>query len=201
MNGGNYRWEGRKGFTQFACIELVKKLIVNGAKCRTETHTMRQASQHVCLPSLLGDGDKWIKIVYGDVFYTGPTRAAKARQKSLVLARQAKLTNQRRTPFICNFWVPIYHLQPAGATPVYSLSGAEVSKLCISVLEHLPFRDTIPLNILTALLTLTTGRLPRRTELASFFVGIKTQAANGSGFLTLDWNESNEWFCYRISLI
>ncbi len=27
---------------------------------------MRQATQHGCLPSLLGDGDKGIKIVYGE---------------------------------------------------------------------------------------------------------------------------------------
>jgi hypothetical protein len=29
-----------------------------------ETHTNRQATQHGCLPSLLGDGDKGIEIVY-----------------------------------------------------------------------------------------------------------------------------------------
>jgi hypothetical protein len=32
-------------------------------------YTKRQASQHVCLPSFLGDGDKWIEIVFGDVFF------------------------------------------------------------------------------------------------------------------------------------
>jgi hypothetical protein len=32
----------------------------------TETHTKRQTTQHGCLPSLLGDGDKRIEIVYGE---------------------------------------------------------------------------------------------------------------------------------------
>jgi hypothetical protein len=50
-------------------------------QCRPETHTKRQAAQHGCLPSLLGDGDKGIEIVYGEkkkIFCTGLTRAAKA---------------------------------------------------------------------------------------------------------------------------
>jgi hypothetical protein len=40
-------------------------------------------TQHGCLPSLLGDGDKGIKIMHGDEkrFWTGPTRAAKEKQK------------------------------------------------------------------------------------------------------------------------
>jgi hypothetical protein len=52
-----------------------------------ETHTKRQATQHGCLPSLLGGGNKEIEIVYGEekIFSTGPTRAANAGQKSLVL--------------------------------------------------------------------------------------------------------------------
>jgi hypothetical protein len=55
----------------------------------------RQATQHGCLPvpSLLGDGDKDIEIVYGEeknYFVLGrPEHAAKAEQKSLVPARQA----------------------------------------------------------------------------------------------------------------
>jgi hypothetical protein len=40
---------------------------------------------------LLGDGDKGIEKVYGreKIFCTGPTRAAKAEQKSLVPAQIA----------------------------------------------------------------------------------------------------------------
>ncbi len=76
------------------------------------THTKRQATQHDCLPILLGGGDKWIEIVYGTVrkkiFCIGPTRAATAGQKSLVPARQAQQTNQGRTHFIFIHWVPIY---------------------------------------------------------------------------------------------
>jgi hypothetical protein len=69
-----------------------------------ETHTKRQATQHDCLPSLLGDGDRGIEEVYGEdkqIFCTGQTRAAKTEQKPLVAARQAQQTNQGRTPFIC----------------------------------------------------------------------------------------------------
>jgi hypothetical protein len=38
-----------------------------------ETHTKRQATQHSCLPSLLGDGNTGTEIVYGErkkkIFY------------------------------------------------------------------------------------------------------------------------------------
>jgi hypothetical protein len=62
-----------------------------------------RATQQGALPSLLGDGDYGIEIVYSEekIFRMGPTRAAKAAQKSVVSARQTKQTNQERTPFIC----------------------------------------------------------------------------------------------------
>jgi hypothetical protein len=43
----------------------------------TDYESMRQVTQHGCLPSLLGDGDKEIQIVYGEEknIFTGPTRA------------------------------------------------------------------------------------------------------------------------------
>ncbi len=49
------------------------------------THTKRQATQHGCLPSLLGNGYKEIEIAHSEekIFCIGPTRAAKAEQKSL----------------------------------------------------------------------------------------------------------------------
>ncbi len=51
-----------------------------------ETHTKRQATQHGCLPSMLSDGAKELKqcTVRKIIFCTGPTRAAKAEEKSLV---------------------------------------------------------------------------------------------------------------------
>jgi hypothetical protein len=60
-----------------------------------ETHTWRQATQ------LVGDKDRGCEIVYvrKKIFCTGPTRAAKAEQKSLVPERQAQRTNPSRTPF------------------------------------------------------------------------------------------------------
>jgi hypothetical protein len=42
------------------------------------------------------------------IFCTGPTRAAKAEQKSLVLALQAQQANQERTTFICPLGVTIH---------------------------------------------------------------------------------------------
>jgi hypothetical protein len=69
---------------------------------RSEIHTKRQATQHDCLSSLLGDEDKCIEIVYVEeklILYWA-TRAAKAGQIFLVLAGQAPRTHQGRTPFI-----------------------------------------------------------------------------------------------------
>ncbi len=68
------------------------------------TLSKRQATQHGCLPALLGDGDKGMGIVYGEeknILYGAPTRAAQAEQKYRASARQAQRTNQERTPFIC----------------------------------------------------------------------------------------------------
>ncbi len=63
-----------------------------------ETHSTRQATQQAQLAGRWGQ--KGIEIVYGEenLFCTGPTRAAKAEQKSFLLARQAQ---QTRAPFIC----------------------------------------------------------------------------------------------------
>jgi hypothetical protein len=68
-----------------------------------ETLTKSKATQHHCQPCLLGDRDKGIGIVYGEekIFCSGQTRAATAKQKTLVPARQASGTNQGKTPFIC----------------------------------------------------------------------------------------------------
>ncbi len=79
----------------------VRLIAESHSLCIPETCTKRQTTQHGRLLSLLGDGDKGIKIVEGrkKVFYT---RAAKAEeQKSIVPARQAQRTSQERIPFIC----------------------------------------------------------------------------------------------------
>ncbi len=74
-----------------------------------ETHIKRRVTQHDCPSILLDDGDKGSGKVYGkEKIFCGPTRAAKARQKSLVPATRALWTNQgRRASFICTPWVPI----------------------------------------------------------------------------------------------
>ncbi len=64
-----------------------------------ETQTKRNATQHDCLPSLLGDGEKRIKIIYGEKkkhFVLGLNRAVKEQQKYLAPARQAQRAKQPR---------------------------------------------------------------------------------------------------------
>jgi hypothetical protein len=86
------------------------------------THIKRQATRHDCLPGLLDDGDPWNEIMYYEktIFCTGPTRAAKAGQKSLVPARRAQRTNQGRNP-LYSFQSPFAQFrQSAGSTPLLS---------------------------------------------------------------------------------
>jgi hypothetical protein len=75
-----------------------------------EAHTKRQATQHGCLPGLLGDGDKRTKIAYGEEknYFVLGRLESKAEQKSCEPARQAQKTNQGRTPFICTLWIPVH---------------------------------------------------------------------------------------------
>ncbi len=97
-----------------------------GSLAYTETHTKRQATQHGCLPRLLRYGDKGIEIEYdwGKIFCTGPTSAAKAKQKSLVRTRQGQRTNQGKTPIDCILWVPIHpSFNSQQGPPLSSLSG------------------------------------------------------------------------------
>ncbi len=60
-------------------------------------------TQHDCLTSLLGDGDKSRENVA-----SGPTRPAKIGQNSLVSTQRAQQTNQVRTPAKWAKEVPIY---------------------------------------------------------------------------------------------
>ncbi len=75
---------------------------------------------------MLGDGDKEIEVVCGEVkkiFCTGSTRAAKTEQKSLVPARQAQRTNQGMPPFICTLWVPFAFTSVATVSRGHPLSS------------------------------------------------------------------------------
>jgi hypothetical protein len=71
------------------CASKQHRDLFASPKSIPETHPKRKATQHGCLHSFLGDGDTGIEKVYDEeeIFCTGPTRAAKAEQKSLVLAR------------------------------------------------------------------------------------------------------------------
>jgi hypothetical protein len=58
------------------------------------------------------------------IFCTGLTRAAKAGQKSIVPARQAKRTSQERTPLKCTPRVPIcLSFNSQQGSPLYGLSA------------------------------------------------------------------------------
>ncbi len=109
----------------------LNKLITFDKVGARDTHTKRQATRHGCLPSLLGNGDRGIEIVYAvreKIFCTGPTRAAKAEQKSLVPALKAQQTNQEKTPLICPLWVPIHlSFNSQQGPPLSSLSGWSIS--------------------------------------------------------------------------
>ncbi len=76
--------------------------------------------------------------MYGEKkrFCTWPTRAAKAEQKSLVLAWHAQRTNQGRTPFIGTLWVPIYF-------SFNSQQGPSLSKLSGEGYTHIPIKRQV----------------------------------------------------------
>jgi hypothetical protein len=74
-----------------------------GNKFPPETHIKRQVTQHDCPSILLGDGGtKEVEkcTMRKQIFCTGPTRAAKAGQKSLVPAPRAQSTNQLKDSFV-----------------------------------------------------------------------------------------------------
>ncbi len=64
-----------------------------------QTLTKRHATQQDSLPSLLGDGDKWTEIVFGEekIFCTGPTRAARTEQN--LLYQQDEPNEPTKDPF------------------------------------------------------------------------------------------------------
>ncbi len=80
-----------------SCIVIRAKRM--GTDQTRDAHTKRQATQHGCLPSLLGDvmGTKELKYctystVRKKIIGAGPTRTAKAEQTSLLPARQTQRT-------------------------------------------------------------------------------------------------------------
>jgi hypothetical protein len=109
-----------------------------------QTDFKRQATRYDCLPSFQGQGDKlsensvrWVK----KIFWTGPNRAAKAGQKSLVLARKTQRTNHRRTPFKCTLWVPIcLSFNRRQGPPLSSISGTNLLELFVGFLPLIRHR-------------------------------------------------------------
>ncbi len=98
---------------------------ISRAGWKPETHTKRQASQHGCLPSLLGDRDKGIEIVYGkekQYFVLG--RLEQQRQNKNLVYRHGKPKPRKDTFhfYSLSSHSPQFH-QSAGATLLCSLSG------------------------------------------------------------------------------
>jgi hypothetical protein len=100
------------------CKNPLYFFIVHWNDSSPQTLTETQATQQDSLPSLLGDGDKWTEIVFGEekIFCTGPTRAAKAVKN--LLYQQDEPNKPTKDPFHMYSLSP--HLsqfqQSAGAT-------------------------------------------------------------------------------------
>ncbi len=70
----------------------------DGTEPITETHIKRQAARHDCLSSLLGDGDKWIEMVYREeksILYC--TDLSIQGRTKIPWTGHDEPTNQRRT--------------------------------------------------------------------------------------------------------
>ncbi len=86
-----------------------------------ETHSKRQATQHDCLPSLLGDGDKGIETVY--YFVLG--RLEVTWQDKYLLYRHDKLseTTKEGPLLFVLFESPFTRVSTVSRFPAHSLSG------------------------------------------------------------------------------
>ncbi len=93
-----------------------------------EAHTKSQATQNVCLPSLLGDGNREIEIVYSEeknILYWALEQPR--LNKISITGTTSKLTNPGRTPFICTLLVPIHlSFNSQQGPPLFSLSGIDI---------------------------------------------------------------------------
>jgi hypothetical protein len=69
----------------------------------SKAHTNRQASQHDCLPSLLGDGDKKSEIEYGEgkKFVLGRLEQPRQNKNLLYWNDKRKEPTKTGSPFIC----------------------------------------------------------------------------------------------------
>ncbi len=113
-----------------------------------ETQTKRQATQHGCLPSLLGYGDKEIGIEGGEKYFVpGSLEQPRLEQKSLVPAHIAQLANQGRTPFFCTLWVPIHLSFNSQQWP--PLSSLSVFDNINTVIGHVHIYDKLKISVLT----------------------------------------------------
>jgi hypothetical protein len=118
----------------------------------SEINRKRQATQHSCLPSLLGDGDKsWNEIVYvrEKILCTGPTRAAKAELKFLIYGHNKPNEPNKKgplsfvlieSPFTSVSTVSRAH--PSSVSPVMLLHSSEYEAQAPRQ-SHLPLRHFV----------------------------------------------------------
>ncbi len=107
---------------------------------RPETHTTRQATQHGCLPSFLGGGDKGIQRVYGEEknILHQADRSSQGRTK-ISCTNRTSPTNQTRKDFF-----HLYSLSPhlpqlqqsAGSAPLPPSSLCEVDASVKKATRH-----------------------------------------------------------------
>ncbi len=155
-----------------------------------EKHTKRQATHHGCLPSLLGDGDKGIEMVYGEeknILYRADL-SSPGRTKSLVPARQAQRTNQERAPS----FVPIHlSFNSEQGPPLSSISGGASCHSLVKIISGFPlvqFRE------------LEASRVQGRTFQSdnwNDFLHQKMFARGWFGGPKVQGPQPERWFCYR----
>ncbi len=111
QNAGKYNrkscskvFSKQKCYNKKTAYHVWKQLTVSTGRKRypRDIHKKRQATQHGCLPILLGDGGKrnWNSVRWGKIilFWAGMTTPT----------NQRPITNGESTPSICPLWVSIY---------------------------------------------------------------------------------------------
>jgi hypothetical protein len=134
------------------CPSICFPLCVLSWLSHPQTNTKRQATQHGILPSLLGDRDKGIVIVYGEetnILYWAD-KISQGRTKFLCTCTASPTNQPRKDSF------HLYSLSPhspqfqqsAGATTFYSLSDPTMLVLEFLAGMCCPFSPIFPLYLI-----------------------------------------------------
>ncbi len=123
------------GFLLSDIFSLENVEFVNKSFQFAEKHTKRQVTQHGWLSSLLGNGDKWIEIVYGEEEYFESDRIELPRQDKNLLYRHDKLSEPTKE------WTLSYVLPESPFTSVLTVSRSHLSLRCKKKVSDIPARD------------------------------------------------------------